>query len=172
MARALTRHIAATRWLQRGRLVGLYVATGSEVPTEALRALAVQRGCIPCLPRIVDYRAHTLRFMRAGAEPMRPNRHGIAEPRSAPPVATRALAVVFLPLLGFDRQGTRLGSGAGYYDRLFAFRRLRQAWHRPLLVGLAFGCQELPALRATAHDVPLDVVVTEAGVLPMPRARR
>jgi 5-formyltetrahydrofolate cyclo-ligase len=72
--------------------------------------------------------------------------------------------VVFLPLLGFDPEGTRLGSGAGYYDRVFAFRRRRHSWHRPLLVGLAYGCQQVEHIDLGRHDVPLDAVVTELGV--------
>jgi 5-formyltetrahydrofolate cyclo-ligase len=67
--------------------------------------------------------------------------------------------VVLMPLLGFDRMGTRLGYGGGYYDRTLA--RLTK---RPRLVGLAFAAQELDAIPREAHDVPLDAVVTEAGV--------
>ena len=79
-----------------------------------------------------------MRFARDRDDLSLINRHGIPEPPLAETLAARNLSVVFLPLLGFDRHGTRLGSGAGYYDRAFAFRRRRQSWHRPLLVGLAF----------------------------------
>jgi len=34
----------------------------------------------------------------------------------------------------------------------------------PLLVGLAFECQRVDALPTRSHDVPLDRLVTEAGV--------
>lgn len=67
--------------------------------------------------------------------------------------------VVLMPLLGFDKNGTRLGYGGGYYDRTLA--RLKK---RPLLVGLAFSVQELDRIPREAHDVPLDAIVTETGV--------
>ncbi len=67
--------------------------------------------------------------------------------------------VVLMPLLGFDRMGTRLGYGGGYYDRTLA--RLSK---RPRLIGLAFAAQELEAIPREAHDIPLDAVVTEAGM--------
>ena len=67
--------------------------------------------------------------------------------------------IVIMPLLGFDRQGTRLGYGGGYYDRTLA--QLRK---RPRLVGLAFAAQELDIIPRDGHDVPLDAVVTEDGV--------
>ncbi|WEK04893.1 MAG: 5-formyltetrahydrofolate cyclo-ligase [Candidatus Devosia phytovorans] len=67
--------------------------------------------------------------------------------------------VVIMPLLGFDNTGTRLGYGGGYYDRTLAHMT-----KRPLLVGLAFAVQELDSIPRESHDVPLDAVVTEAGV--------
>jgi 5-formyltetrahydrofolate cyclo-ligase len=152
-------------WLQHGRPIGAYAAVGTEVDTAPLLALALRRGCPPYLPRIVDYRHRRMRFARMHGAPPSINRHGIPEPDSRSYLPVLALAVVFVPLLGFDARGTRLGSGAGYYDRLFAFRRRRIAWQRPLLIGLAYRCQQLPHIERRACDVPLDLVVTEAGII-------
>lgn len=162
--RAITRHVAAARWLHGARPIGMYVSVGYEVNTEALRRLARRRRCPVYLPRIDDYRQRAMRFARDRDDLSLINRHGIPEPPLAETLAARNLSVVFLPLLGFDRHGTRLGSGAGYYDRAFAFRRRRQSWHRPLLVGLAFSGQQVDHIERGAHDVPLDAVVTELGV--------
>jgi 5-formyltetrahydrofolate cyclo-ligase len=164
-AQAITRRIGATNWLRGARAVGLYVSVGYEVRTDALRALAHRLHCPVYLPRIADYRQRVMVFTREREPPTLLNRHGIPEPAAAPWVSARALSVVFLPLLGFDLQGTRLGSGAGYYDRVFAYRRLRHSWHRPLLIGLAYSCQRLAHIEPARHDVPLDAVVTEDGVL-------
>ena len=162
--RAITRHIAAARWLHGARPVGMYVSVGSEVSTEALRRLARSRRCPVYLPRINDYRQRAMRFARDRDELSLINRHGIPEPPLAETIPARDLSVVFLPLLGFDGDGTRLGSGAGYYDRALAFRRRRRSWHRPLLVGLAFSVQRVDHIERGSHDVPLDAVVTELGV--------
>jgi 5-formyltetrahydrofolate cyclo-ligase len=164
-ALTITQHIAATRWLRGARPVGLYVAVGYEVGTDALRALARRRCCPVYLPRIADYRRRLMVFARVRGERTLLNRHGIPEPAGAQCLSARALSVVFVPLLGFDAHGTRLGAGAGYYDRLFAYRRHRRTWHRPLLVGLAFRCQRLEHIEPARHDVPLDAVVTEDGVI-------
>src|SRR5207253_1457477 len=77
----------------------------------------------------------------------------------------RRLDVVFLPLVGFDAQGVRLGTGGGYYDRAFAFRRGRSAWHVPRLVGLAYAFQQVERIAPAAHDVLLDAVVTDEGII-------
>jgi len=67
--------------------------------------------------------------------------------------------IVIMPLLGFDDRGTRLGYGGGYYDRTLA-----SMTKKPKLVGLAFAAQELDRIPREKHDVPLDAIVTEAGV--------
>ena len=67
--------------------------------------------------------------------------------------------VMLVPLLGFDKFGTRLGYGGGYYDRTLAYMQ-----KKPKLVGLAFAAQELDVIPREGHDVPLDMVVTEAGL--------
>ena len=72
---------------------------------------------------------------------------------------TLAPDVILMPLLGFDSAGTRLGYGGGYYDRTLAALS-----KRPRLIGFAFALQEVDHIPRQAHDVPLDMIVTDAGV--------
>ncbi len=64
------------------------------------------------------------------------------------PVPTADLAMILVPGLGFTRDGDRLGRGKGIYDRLLAD-------YRGHARGIAFACQEVPALPREAHDVRL-----------------
>ena len=80
------------------------------------------------------------------------------------PIDARWLDLVLMPLVGFDARGNRLGMGAGFYDRQFAFLRHRRAWRRPLLLGVAFEAQRIARLAEAPHDVPLWGVVTERAV--------
>jgi 5-formyltetrahydrofolate cyclo-ligase len=82
---------------------------------------------------------------------------GTLAPAESAPVAVPELIII--PLLGFDKTGTRLGYGRGYYDRTLAAMD-----KKPTLVGYAFAAQELDEIPRAAHDVPLDYLVTEAGV--------
>jgi len=67
-----------------------------------------------------------------------------------------------VPLIGFDRRGTRLGQGAGYYDRTLPL--LRAA--RPITaIGVGYAVQELPAIPTGPYDAPLDAILTEAGLI-------
>jgi 5-formyltetrahydrofolate cyclo-ligase len=157
-------HLARAPWLAPGNRIALYLAAGSECDVSSVLDLAHARGCRTYLPRILDYGQRRMQLvLDRGRYTL--NRHRIAEPVAGPGIAARELSVIFLPLLGFTTQGVRLGSGAGYYDRLLAFHRPRAPGTRPLLVGVGFECQRIDDLDPSAHDVPLDFVATENGLL-------
>ncbi|MEL6954416.1 MAG: 5-formyltetrahydrofolate cyclo-ligase [Pseudomonadota bacterium] len=71
--------------------------------------------------------------------------------------------LIILPLVAFDRRGTRLGYGGGFYDRSLA--QLTEAASRPAAIGFAYAAQELPELPREPTDQPLDLIVTEIGAL-------
>jgi len=66
--------------------------------------------------------------------------------------------VLLVPLLAFDRNGNRLGYGAGYYDMTIAALRAKQP---VVTVGIAFAAQEVDEVPTTPRDVRLDLVLTE-----------
>jgi 5-formyltetrahydrofolate cyclo-ligase len=164
-ARLIAHHADCWLRLRPSWRIALYAALPEELDATPLIELARARGCRVYLPRIDR---HTLgRKMQFVAlnERQRSNRLGIAEPEGSQILGARWLDVVFLPLVGFDSRGVRLGTGGGYYDRAFAFRRWRKVWHTPQLVGLAYSFQQLDVIIPAAHDVLLDAVVTEKGVI-------
>jgi 5-formyltetrahydrofolate cyclo-ligase len=151
--------------LREGWRIAVYASLPSELDTQPLIDLAHSRGCEIYVPRIDRHAlAHKMRFVELTGR-QRPNRLGIAEPEDSRMMGARWLDVVFLPLVGFDARGVRLGMGGGFYDRAFAFRRWRTAWHAPRLIGLAYAFQQVESLTAAAHDVRLDAVVTEERII-------
>jgi 5-formyltetrahydrofolate cyclo-ligase len=145
--------------------IAAYSALPWELDAAPLIALAESRGCRIYLPRIDRQRtSRRMRFVERHHQ-SRCNRLGIDEPEGTDTIGARWLDAVFLPLVGFDRRGLRLGAGGGFYDRAFAFRQLRSAWHAPRLIGLAYAFQELEGISAAAHDVLMDAVVTEEGII-------
>jgi 5-formyltetrahydrofolate cyclo-ligase len=92
------------------------------------------------------------------------NAFGILEPpSSASLISPEALDVVIVPLLAFDEQRNRLGTGGGYYDKTFQFKTAHPT-ARPLLVGLGYDVQKADHLPADSWDIKLDAVVTEKQV--------
>jgi 5-formyltetrahydrofolate cyclo-ligase len=64
-----------------------------------------------------------------------------------------------VPMNGFDEQGYRLGYGGGYFDRTLASHS-----PRPLAIGVSFELARLATIHPQPHDIPMDFVVTEAGL--------
>jgi 5-formyltetrahydrofolate cyclo-ligase len=89
-----------------------------------------------------------------------PSTFGVPEPiGSEIPAAAEDIRTIILPMLGFDREGGRIGYGAGYYDRFLAKNPgLRK-------IGIAFACQEVENLPVEENDVRMDVIITEDGVV-------
>ncbi|WP_294622234.1 5-formyltetrahydrofolate cyclo-ligase [uncultured Roseovarius sp.] len=70
--------------------------------------------------------------------------------------------ILIVPLVAFDRHGGRLGYGGGFYDRTLELLRSK----RPTLaIGFAYAAQESDNLPLEPTDQPLDMIVTESGVL-------
>ena len=155
-SQALATHAAALPGWRAGARLAAYVAADSELDPAPLLAAATAAGLATYLPRVDDDRALTFHGWTPGAS-LRANRYGIGEPMSGDPLPVDALDLLCLPLVAFAGDGTRLGMGAGYYDRTLAAARPR------LLVGLAYDCQEVAALPRDPWDVPLDGVLTETG---------
>jgi 5-formyltetrahydrofolate cyclo-ligase len=156
------------RVFRRGVRVALYLPMPGEVDLRPGLERAWRRGATVFVPRIASRRRGRMSFVRwmPGAAERR-NVFGIVEPAgTVRPTPARQLDIVVVPVVGFDRRGNRLGMGAGFYDRALR-RRLDPArpWRRPRLVGVAFACQELEAIPVSPWDVPLDLIVTERGLV-------
>ena len=167
-ARILARH-----GLPRpGSRVAVYLPADGEFDPAAIVRLALTRGCTVYLPVIRSRRAWRMCFgpLDAPRRAWRRNYFGCMEPGALPRllVAARSLDLVLVPLVAFDAHCNRLGMGGGYFDRAFAYQRQHARWRRPRLLGLAFECQQVPALAAEGWDVPLAGVLTEAQLLRRP----
>jgi len=89
------------------------------------------------------------------------NRFGILEPnKRCEKISVPALDVLIMPLVGFDRQGNRLGMGAGFYDRALSFKKAK-VYGKPYVIGAAHTVQEVEHIDADPWDIPMNLVVTE-----------
>ncbi|NNU44240.1 5-formyltetrahydrofolate cyclo-ligase [Ramlibacter montanisoli] len=107
---------------------------------------------------VVDKLHQTLKFHAwfPGC-PMEEDAYGIPKPKDTEVVVPTLL---FVPCVGYGVGGYRLGYGGGFYDRTLA-----QLKPKPYTVGLGFAQGFLPNLEPEAHDVPLDAVLNELGVV-------
>ncbi|MBK1854514.1 5-formyltetrahydrofolate cyclo-ligase [Verrucomicrobiaceae bacterium 5K15] len=91
-----------------------------------------------------------------------PGMLGILEPipERHPAVATEAIDLFLCPGLIFGRDGSRLGHGGGFYDRALALRKPDAA-----VVGIGLQAQLQDSVPSSVHDVFMQKVVTENGLL-------
>lgn len=150
--------------LDRGVTLASYQPFGCEADPSPIIALARTLPTFIAWPR-VDADG-LMRFYALGpSQRMTADASGMIAPaedgRPARP------GVILLPLVGFDRHGTRLGQGGGHYDRALAAldEQCRDtpvfAGQRPIRIGIAWSVQEMPALPRDPWDMPLDHIITE-----------
>lgn len=137
-----------------GAVVGLYHNSPEEAPTGGYARFLVEAGHTVALPWFAA-RDEAMTF-RTWASPHVDELLGMG-PYGLQPLADAAEVtpdVLFVPLVGFDAEGGRLGQGGGHYDRWLAAHPDVPA------IGMAWDCQLVDALPREAHDRPLAAVVT------------
>ena len=158
-ARSLARQVARLPGWAAFRRLALYLARDGEIDTAPLAAHCRERGITLFLPVLEQGNRLAFAEWHEGVELVN-NRYGIGEPPPSSPRSTPGeLDAICLPLLGWDREGGRLGMGGGFYDRTLG------EGQGPLLVGLAHSCQEVPRVPREPWDVPMDFVATDTTLV-------
>ncbi|OUT61751.1 MAG: 5-formyltetrahydrofolate cyclo-ligase [Rhodopirellula sp. TMED11] len=143
------RHEVRTTWYVQQQLTG---ALPPALGRRTRKRLAI--------PYCVDDDLQVFRL--DSMDQLQPGAYGILEPkpelRNDPKtqLPVDQFDLIITPGVAFDPQGGRIGHGKGYYDRLLA-RKGQQT----LAIALAFHCQVLDQVPMSAHDVPMDYLVTE-----------
>ena len=68
--------------------------------------------------------------------------------------------VIIVPVIGFDRQNYRLGSGEGLINAMI----LRMA-QRSRLFGVGYSFSQVPTIYPQVHDIAMDAIITEHGII-------
>ncbi|TVS00897.1 MAG: 5-formyltetrahydrofolate cyclo-ligase [Phycisphaerales bacterium] len=156
-----------------GGPVMVFAPIPGEVDLGPLAEALVASGRAVCLPRI-DWKTKSMApalvtsiDRERGGLVVR--RHDVPEPStSAPIVEVGSLSCVLVPGLAFDREGGRLGRGAGFYDRFV--QRCREGatgpggTHGPIAVGVCFDEQLIDRVPTEGHDLMLDAVATPTKI--------
>jgi 5-formyltetrahydrofolate cyclo-ligase len=134
---------------------------GNEVPTLDLLDGLVIKGHTVLLPIPLPGEDRQMRWARYnGRDKLLPGIHGIPQPH-ADGIISESLPVsapVLVPGVAFDASGTRLGFGAGYYDRFLAE-------HEGVRIAPAYDFQVVDDIPREGHDIPMDVIITEMRVI-------
>ena len=145
--------------MRRARHIGIYWPMDGELDIRWLQRRHPDKTFyLPVLPAAPHPQLRFRRW-RGGALTYR-NRYRIPEPVRGDSLSPRRLDLVLVPLVAFDESGARLGMGAGFYDRTFAFKQMLPG-SGPALIGAAHQLQCVSDLPTDSWDIPLSAVVTE-----------
>ncbi|MBS0358051.1 MAG: 5-formyltetrahydrofolate cyclo-ligase, partial [Proteobacteria bacterium] len=151
----------------RSRHIAFYMAIHHEINPKLILEKAMQSQKICYMPLLNPHQENTLCFIEYHPKDnLVKNRYGILEPefKESAVVDPQILDLVFFPLVAFDNYGHRVGMGAGYYDRTFAFVK-NNSLSKPLLMGLAYDWQCVDDLVPNPWDVPLHAIATNKKLI-------
>ena len=141
--------------LSGAKILGIYWPFRGEIDVRELAHRHIEAGGVAALPVVIEKNA-PVEFWRWQPDvPMTRGLYNIPIPGEREVVVPDVLIV---PLVGFDRQGYRLGYGGGYYDRTLA-----ASTPRPRTIGIAFAEAEIETTYPQAHDIPMSRIVTDRG---------
>lgn len=148
-----------TPFWKQSQTIMLYLAFQNEVATKAIYQQGWRENKIMLLPICAPVNGLMEMSILSSLDALQPNRYGIGELPLALQriVLPSQIDLCIIPGIAFDHTGTRLGFGAGYYDRYLT--RVNPSAPR---IALAYECQiHKTPLPADAYDLPMHYILTE-----------
>mgnify|MGYP001341494101 CR=1 FL=1 len=145
-----------------------YMPIHSELSPLVLLEKLVGLGCDVALP-ITPKVGQPLRFHRWEIDGLLDDGpYGTKQPPAGNDQCTPD--VILAPMLAFDMEGWRLGYGGGFYDRTVA--GLRRFCPRVRFIGIAYEEQRIDKIPVGPFDMPLDALLSPAGIFEFERGRK
>ncbi len=144
---------------QEGQVIAAYWPKGREFDPTHILEQALEKGFKCALPK-VEADTKILKFIEwDNKAKLIKGAFGIMEPESNEEISPDIFVV---PMLAFDRRGSRLGQGGGYYDATLSHYRGQKDI---TAVGIAYALQAvLFSLPVEAHDEKMDYILTPQGI--------
>jgi len=141
-------------------IIAGYYPSSYEVNILKLLKIASEYKFNICLPAIrssnrMDFKSWHYK------EPLNINKFGILEPKNSNKKIIPDLILV--PLIAYDSKLNRVGYGKGYYDR--ALKKISKIKKKTIFLGIAFSFQKCLRIPVNKHDIKLDYIFTERGII-------
>ncbi len=145
-------------WDKQIMHIFLSIENQKEIDTSFLLTLLQGKDKEIVIPKMTDS-VHLQHFLLTDQTLFKKNSLGIPEPVSGIEIKPTLIDVVFVPLLGFDFNGNRVGYGKGYYDRF-----LLNCKEDCIKIGLSFFEEEQFAFEVEDTDIPMDFCVNHKRI--------
>lgn len=157
-SKLICQRIIASSLYKNANVILAYLAFGKEVSCDELVTQALADGKTVCIPYIID-KEHFLAAKLNSLENLVLDRYGIrtvAEPIIE--VSHSDIGLILVPGLAFGRDGSRMGMGAGYYDRFLADTQA-------ITLGLAYEKMLQDEIPTDEHDIAMEYIITESNLI-------
>lgn len=134
----------------------IYISTPEEVDTHALIKEAFSQNRTLYAPKIFGEKIVLCKIQ--SWEDLESGNFGVLEPKTLPEESAQKIDLILVPGIAFDNFGHRIGYGKGYYDKLLKSISGYK-------VGLAFSEQLINKVPHEAHDVPVDLIITDSALI-------
>jgi len=160
-SRSAYHNLIKTDEYKKASVVMIYLPLPHEIDTTAVILHAWQNEKTIAVPKVSWQQRHMIPVEINSLEVgFSTEKGGLKNPITGVPMPFEDIDLVVTPGLGFDRQGNRLGKGGSYYDRFFGSKHLDAK-----KCGYAFSEQIIDSVPVEEHDVPVDFIVTNEGVI-------
>ena len=159
--KSISQNLFSWKCYQKARCIFCFVSFRSEVNTFNILETSIAEGKTIAVPQINlktgEMKAKVIKDLK---KDLCPGEYGILEP-TAPcrEVDYSKLNLIIAPGLAFTLTGARLGYGGGYYDRF-----IQKNSSIPVCT-LAYHVQIIDYLPIKKHDIPVDYLITEKGLI-------
>lgn len=139
--------------LENATSLAAYIPIGAEANPLKIVSIARQMGLKICLPHVTSKISPMQFFEWDEDSPLEEGPMGLQQPSTDNPICIPE--VILAPLVAFDRSLTRIGQGAGHYDRALSLLE------SSIVIGLAWSAQEANELPSDPWDQKMDAILTE-----------
>ena len=138
--------------------IAIYYPIKSEISPLKLIKICEKLSIKICLP-VIYKNTNKLIFSKFDSEKsLTKNKYGIFEPTKINQIIPD---IIFVPMLGFDKNLNRIGYGKGYYDKTISkLRNLKKIF----VIGLAYDNQMVRCIPTENHDEKMDIIITDKKV--------
>ena len=168
-SRVIVKRIMQLDAYKRAKTVLAYMSFGAEFASGAWVQQALQDGKQVLLPRVNSSTKQLELFQVADLQrDIAPGKWDIPEPqpqRCRKADDSERIDFILLPGVAFSRDGSRLGYGGGFYDKLLARIAPDSGDRHPALVAAAFSLQLVKEIPQEATDRKVDWLLTENEVI-------
>ncbi len=150
-----------SKYYKESKHIFVYISYGSEINTKEIINKAFKDNKKVYVPR-TEFKTRLMDAVEIKSlDNLIKSSYGALEPsKEEPYIDPNELDLIVVPGLAFDRNGGRMGYGAGFYDRYFK-KISKENLSKVIKLALTYDFQLLDEVPMSEQDVPVDYIITE-----------